>query len=221
MLPCVEEIEVPFTPAALTASVHGSGDTAVILGHGAGGDRRTPFLVRMAERLGGSGRRAVLYNFPYTEARRKLPDRPEILEGACVAVAEHVRRALGAARVVHGGKSMGGRIASQAVAKGAPADALVFLGYPLHPPGRPEMLRDRHLPGIVAPMLFLQGTRDSFARWDLIEGVVRTLGPRAMLHRVEGGDHSFVVPRKSGRSTAEAEEEIAATLLDWLARHGL
>lgn len=217
----MKEIEVPFAGAALTASVHGSGATSVILGHGAGGSRKTPFLVRMAERVADSGRQAVLYNFPYIDARRKVPDRPDVLEGACVAVAEHVRLALGGVRLVHGGKSMGGRIASQAVAKGAAAAALVFLGYPLHPPGRPEVLRDGHLPSIAAPMLFLQGTRDSFARWDLIEGVVHRLGPRATLHRLEGADHSFVVPRKSGRSTAETEEEIASAWLDWLARNGL
>lgn len=221
MLRCVEEVEVPFAEGVLTASSHGSGSTAVVLGHGAGGSRGTPFLVRIAERLAESGRRAVLYNFPYTDARRKVPDRPDVLEAACAAVGDHALRLPGAARVVHGGKSMGGRIASQAVAKGVPAAGLVFLGYPLHAPGRPDVLRDGHLPAVAAPMLFLQGTRDSFARWDLIEAVTHRLGPRATLRRLEGADHSFVVPRSSGRSTADVEEEIKMALLDWLAQNGL
>jgi predicted alpha/beta-hydrolase family hydrolase len=175
----------------------------------------------MAERLVASGRQVVLYNFPYTEARRKIPDPPGVLEASCAAVAEHARRELGAARLVHGGKSMGGRIASQAVAKGAPADALLFLGYPLHPPGRPETLRDRHLSEVAAPMLFLQGTRDSFARWDLIAALAERLGPRATLHRLEGADHSFRVPRAAGRSVADVEDELAATMIAWLAQRGL
>ena len=217
----MEEIEIPLAFGPVSASVHGSGETLLILGHGAGGNRKTPFLVRVAERVAAAGRRVVLYNFPYTEARRKVPDAPEVLEAACAAVAEHARRALGAARVVHGGRSMGGRIASQTVAKGAPADALVFLGYPLHPPGRPEVLRDRHLSKVEAPMLFFQGTRDAFARWDLIEAVAERLGPRATLHRLEGADHSFGVLKKSGRAAGDVEDEMLARLLVWLANHGL
>ena len=103
---------------------------------------------------------------------------------------------MGASRVVLGGRSMGGRIASQIVAGGTAADGLVFLGYPLHPPGKPEALRDRHLPQIDAPMLFVQGTRDAFARPDLLAAVLEKLGPKAWVHRVEDGDHSFAV-RKS------------------------
>jgi uncharacterized protein len=206
---------------AVTASVHGESPTSIVLGHGAGGNRRAPFMLRFAEALCASGRQVVLYNFPYSEARRKIPDPPGLLEATCAAVARHARRELGATRLVHGGKSMGGRIASQVVARGEPADGLVFLGYPLHPPGRPETLRDRHLPDVQAPMLFLQGTRDSFARWDLIADVVGRLGPRATLHRIEGGDHSFRVPRADGRSAGQVEDELAAATLAWLAQHGL
>ena len=221
MLRRVEEIEVPFAGGALTASSHGAGPTVVVLGHGAGSSRRTPFLVRIAERLAESGRRAVLYNFPYTDARRKVPDRPHVMEAACAAAGDHALRLPGAARVVHGGKSMGGRIASQAVAKGAAAAGLVFLGYPLHAPGRTDVLRDRHLPDVAAPMLFLQGTRDSFARWDLIEDLAGRLGPRATLLRIEGGDHSFHVPRADGRSAADVEKELTAATLAWLSQQGL
>ncbi len=221
MLGSVREIQIPVGEAAVSASVHGEGDSAVVLGHGAGGNRRTAFLLRIAEALAAAGRRAVLYNFRYTEERRRTPDPPELLEATARAVGDHVRSALGARRLVLGGKSMGGRIASQAVAKGSAADALVFLGYPLHPPGRPQILRDRHLPQVGVPMLFLQGTRDAFARWDLIEATTARLGDRATLHRLEGADHSFAVLKRSGRSAQEVEREILETLLAWLARHGL
>jgi uncharacterized protein len=215
------EIRIPAGDASVTASVHGSGGTVVALGHGAGGDRTTPFLRRVADGLASSGRAVVLYNFPYTDARRRAPDTPEVLEATARAVAEHARASLGARRVVLGGKSMGGRIASQAVAKGVAADGLLFLGYPLHPPGRPETLRDRHLPAIRVPMLFVQGTRDTFARWDLLQAVIGRLGPLATLHRVEEADHSFRVPKRTGRTTADVEAEIVEASLGWLAASGL
>jgi hypothetical protein len=116
---------------------------------------------------------------------------------------------------------MGGRIASQAVARGVPADALVFLGYPLHPPGKEETLRDRHLPQVTTPMLFLQGTRDAFACWPLIERVTNSLGDRATLHRVEGGDHSFGVLRRSGRDASEVEDELYQVATTWLTARSL
>ncbi len=112
-------------------------------------------------------------------------------------------------------------MASQAVARGLAADALVFLGYPLHPPGKEDRLRDAHLPAIPVPMLFLQGTRDAFARWDLIDGVTRRLGERATLHRLEGGDHSFVAPRGATPSTRELEAQMTAALVAWLDARGL
>ena len=217
----MEEVGVAVGESVVTASVHGEGEVAIVLGHGAGGSRRTPFLVWVAEALPASGRRAILYDFPYVAARRRIPDPPAILEATTRAVGERVRDAFGARRVVHGGKSMGGRIASQAVAKGLAADALVFLGYPLHPPGRPETLRDKHLPAVAAPMLFLQGTRDAFARWDLIEGVTSRLGAKATLHRVEDADHSFAVPKRTGRKPADVEAELHRTMAEWLAARGL
>lgn len=216
-----DEVRIPVGDLSVTASLHGSGGTIVALGHGAGGDRKTPFLRRVAEALASAGRGVVLYNFPYTDARRRAPDPPDVLEATARAVGEHARASLGARRVVLGGKSMGGRIASQAVAKGAAADGLLFLGYPLHPPGRPETLRDRHLPAIRVPMLFVQGTRDSFARWDLLEAVIARLGAMATLHRVEEADHSFRVPRRTGRTAPDVEAEIVEASLRWLAAKGL
>jgi hypothetical protein len=216
-----EEIRVPVRDFSITASVHGSGETVVALGHGAGGDRKTPLLARLASALAASGRGALLYNFPYTDAGRRVPDPPDVLEMTARAVAEHARGPLGARRVVLGGKSMGGRIASQAVAKGASADGLLFLGYPLHPPGRTETRRDRHLPKVGVPMLFVQGTRDAFARWDLIEALIERLGEAATLHRIEDGDHSFRVPKRTGRTAADVEGEVFEAALRWLAAKGL
>lgn len=215
------EARVPVGDGSISLSSHGEGRTAVVLGHGAGGDRRNPSLVALAEALAASGRRAVLYNFPYSEARRRRPDTTEVLEATTRAVADHVRGTFGAERLVHGGRSMGGRIASQVVAEGAPADGLVFLAYPLHPPGKPDALRDRHLPRISAPMLFVQGTRDAFARSDLLAAVLEKLGPRAELHRIEDGDHSFAVRKSTGRAKQDVTEEIHGTVLGWLEARGL
>jgi predicted alpha/beta-hydrolase family hydrolase len=214
------EIRVAVGEAAITASVHGEGRTAVVLWHGAGGDRRARLLLRIAESLAGSGRRVVLPNFPYSEARRRVPDPPALLEATVRAVAQHVRLEWSPERLVLGGKSMGGRIASQAVAQGLPADALVFLGYPLHPPGRTETLRDKHLPGVACPMLFVQGTRDNFARLDLLEPVIARLGDRATLHLVRDGDHSFGVPKRSGHDPAGVEREVFTVVTSWLDAHG-
>jgi len=214
-------VRIPAGGASVSASVHGEGKTAVVLGHGAGGDRKTRFLVELAEALAASGRQAVLYNFPYTEARRRAPDRPDILEATAQAVGQYARETLGADRLVLGGKSMGGRIASQAVAAGVPAEGLVFLGYPLHPPGKPEVLRDRHLPRLKAPMLFVQGTRDAFARFDLLQSVLDRLGESARLHRVEDGDHSFAVRKSTGRTAVDVRDEIHGVVLAWLEENGL
>lgn len=211
----MQEIEVAVGKARVSASVHGLGTTTLILGHGAGGNRRNPFLIRAAERLSGSGRRVVLPNFPYSEAGRRVPDPPALLEASVRSVAERVRAEWAPARLVLGGKSMGGRIASQAVAQGLAADALVFLGYPLHPPGRPEKLRDRHLAEVRCPMLFVQGTRDDFARLELLEPVIARLDLATLL-RVEGGDHSFGVLKRGGRAPQDVETELFSALLAWL-----
>ncbi len=205
----------------MPGSVYGSGRTVIVLGPGAGGSRRTPQLVRFAESLADSGRGVLLYDFPYRDQGRRTPDPPDVLEATARAVGDYARTTLGAARLVHGGKSMGGRIASQVVAAGAPGDGLILLGYPLHPPGKPGQLRDRHLPRVAVPMLFVQGTRDAFARPDLLDAVLARLGEKATLHRIEGGDHSFGVPKRSGRTAAEVEAEVERVLLGWLDRHRL
>ena len=219
----MREIRVPARDFSVSAAVFGEAPrrTAVVLGHGAGGDRRTPFLVRMAEALAASGRGALLYNFPYTDRGGRRPDPPDVLELTAAAVGEAARAEFAAQRLVTGGKSMGGRIASQAAAKGAKVDGLVFLGYPLHPPGKAEQLRDRHLPDITAPMLFVQGTRDAFARWDLLTAVLARLGPAATLFEIAEGDHSFAVPKRTGLTAADVEKQIQRAVIEWLDARGM
>jgi len=184
-------------------------ETVLVLAHGAGSGMRAPFMEGFAEEIGRLGVATLRFEFPYMRAGRRAPDRPPVLIDAWRdAFADGVSRA-GGRRVFAGGKSMGGRIASMAAAEGMPAAGLVFRGCPLHPPGRPEKIRDAHLPDVPVPMLFLQGSRDTFARPDLLAGVLARLGPRAQHVEVAGGDHSFRVPggprdaRVIGASLAE------------------
>jgi predicted alpha/beta-hydrolase family hydrolase len=213
-----ETIHIPCDGFEVSATLHGAGATTVILAPGAGGSRQTPALLRLAESLVASGRRVLLHNFRYRDLGRRIPDPGPLLEATAAAVACFARERLGARRLVMGGRSMGGRIASQAVARGTQADALVFLAYPLHPPGKPETLRDRHLPQISVPMLFVSGTRDAFARWDLLQTLLERLGPLATLHAIEGGDHSFVVKRGEAQTSAQAEAALTAAVLGFLDR---
>jgi predicted alpha/beta-hydrolase family hydrolase len=213
------EVGIPGTD--VTASVHGGGQTVVVLGHGAGGNRKNPMLRALAGTLELAGRAAVLYNFPYAEKGLRRPDPPAVLESTTRAAAAFALAATRARRVVHGGRSMGGRIASQVVAAGERADGLVFLGYPLHPPGQPERLRDAHLSRIAVPLLFVQGTRDAFAREDLLQVLMTRLGPNAELHRVAEADHSFGVLKRSGRTDEDVRAEVERAVLDWLGRHDL
>jgi predicted alpha/beta-hydrolase family hydrolase len=166
-----------------------------------------PLLHGFAECMREATFGTLRFNFPYVERGRKTPDPAPRLLDAYRSAFELAKTRAGAKHVLVGGKSMGGRIASMAVADGMAADGLVFLGYPLHPPGRADRLRDEHLPKIRVPMLFLQGTEDPFARFDLIQDLVHRLGRWAVLHPVEGGDHSFRV-----RGKARNDEETGRLL---------
>lgn len=187
---------------------------AVILAHGAGNGMDAPFLRAFQSGLAERGFLAVLFNFSYMEAGRRLPDPRPRLEACYQAVADFVRARFPSRKLIVGGKSMGGRIASHLVAGGYPADALLFLGYPLHPPGKPEQLRDQHLYGIPRPMLFLSGTRDSFATPDLLASVVARIGPHATLHWIPGADHSLKV---RGRPQNEVYAEALDVITGWAA----
>jgi uncharacterized protein len=182
----------------------------LVWAHGAGGDMNSPFLVGVALGLADSGVEVFRFNFPYRDAGRRAPDKQDRLEACYWGVAKHV--AASADRLFLGGGSMGGRIASHIVAGGFPAAGLAFQSYPLHPPGNPERMRDAHLHRIAVPMLFVSGTRDSFASGDLLDRTVASL-PGATLHRIEGADHGLKV---KGRPPADVIAEVVATIAGWM-----
>ena len=186
----------------------------LVLAHGAGNDMSSPLLEGFAEGLAATGVGCLRFNFLYVEQGRRGPDREPALREVWAAAFEEGTKHGESGWA--GGKSMGGRIASMMVADGnLPAAGLVFVGYPLHPPGKPERSRDAHLDDVRVPMLFLQGTADPFARWDILEPVVGRLGDRAVLHPIEGGDHSFRVRGrpKDDVGTGTALGEVAARFI--------
>ena len=188
-----------------------------VLAHGAGAGMRHPFLEAISQRLAEQGIATLRYQFRYMEQRSRRPDPPAVAAATVrAAVAEAARLAPGLP-LVAGGKSFGGRMTSTAQAEEPlpGVRGLVFLGFPLHPPGRPDDKRAEHLARVTIPMLFLQGTRDEFADWELLRPVVKRLGDRPTLHLVEGGDHSFKVPKKSGRSEGEVMGELARAIVTW------
>ena len=215
------DIEMPGGPLPGLWLDGGKAAPMLVLAHGAGAGMRSPFMAGIAEGLAARGVATLRFEFPYMAAGRKAPDRPQrLVESWRSAFAAGVDRAPGAAFA--GGKSMGGRIASMAAADGMPAAGLVFLGYPLHPPGRPERIRDAHLPAVTVPMLFVQGTRDTFARPDLLDAVLARLGPMATRIAVEGGDHSFRLPgeRRDGHAIGASLAEPVAGFVARVAATG-
>ena len=167
------------------------------------------------------GAGAVKFNFPYTEARRRTPDPRPVLERCHRAVLDAVAadRALLPPWIAIGGKSLGGRIASYLAAAGAPVRGVFFLGYPLHPAGKPDQLRADHLPSVPVPMLFVQGTRDALCDFERLREVLRGM-PRATLHVVEGGDHSFRLPRRNGKPEQAVWADVVGAVVAWLAGLG-
>src|SRR5262249_9568352 len=162
----------------------------------------------------------VTFNFPYSEQRRKIPDRPPVLEGCYREVIAAVRSHVASARraLFIGGKSMGGRIATQVAAAdpSLPVAGLVLLGYPLHPPGKPTERRDKHLPSIGRPMLFIQGTRDAFGTPEELTPLLQTLPAAATLYPVAQGDHSFKLSRKDPAAQAAAYGAVQHAIVAWV-----
>lgn len=195
--------------------------TTLILGHGAGAGQLHPYMQLFATGLAQRGFDTMTFNFVYMEQRRGAPDPKAKLEAcyrAVIDVAQKHKKLKGN-RLVIGGKSMGGRIASQVAATpdtAAHVSALVFLGYPLHPPGRPDKLRDAHLPEISAPMLFIQGSRDTFGTTDEIRDLIKRLHLVATLYPIEGGDHSLKVPKKGNPPQAEVYETTMDEIARWV-----
>jgi uncharacterized protein len=190
----------------------------VLLGHGAGANQLSGFMRMAAEGLAARGIDAMTFNFLYTEQKRSFPDPKARLESCYLKMIEEARKhgTLKKNRLVIGGKSMGGRIASQVAATHPDGIAgLVFLGYPLHPPGRPEKLRSEHLPAIKAPMLFVQGARDSFGTENEISELIKKLRLPATLYAIEGGDHSFKVPKSAGVPQQKVYEMVMDKVAEW------
>lgn len=193
--------------------------TAVIVAHGAGNDMDHPLLITFCEGLVNVGYTAVRFNFPYKERGRKVPDRQEILELTWQQVFRYVKDQAGYSfdRIIAAGKSMGGRVASQLAARGdLPCDGLLFLGYPLHPAGNKDKLRDEHLYRIRFPMLFFAGTRDTLCDLAMLKIVLGRLGDLAELEVIEGGDHSFKVPKSQAKSIEEVQAQILKRSVQWL-----
>lgn len=187
----------------------------LVVAHGAGAGMEHPFLRGFTDAMNDDGVATLRFNFPYREAGRKFPDRPPAAINTWrVAMAAAAERS-GGEPLWACGKSFGGRMASMAVAEGMPAAGLVYLGYPLHPPGKPEKLRDEHLYGLTLPMLFLQGTKDTFATPELLEAVAAKIGPTATIQWVEGGGHSFEVAGRK-RNAYDIGASVAAPVAAFL-----
>ncbi len=193
---------------------------AIVLAHGAGGTMAQPLVVAFADALAARGAIVLRFNFAYADAGRRPPDRAPMLAAAYRAAAAWLAaRPEAKGRVlVLGGKSLGGRVASGLAALGDRCDGVLLLGYPLHPAKRPDQLRDSHLAEVPCPLLFLEGTRDPLCDLALLRPVLRRLGRRATLVVIAGGDHSFAVPKSSGRSAEDVLAELADKSARWLTR---
>ncbi len=193
-----------------------------VFAHGAGAGMTHAFMTEAAEGLGGRGIATLRYQFPYMEKGGKRPDPPAIAQAAVRGAVTEATRLCPGLPLIAGGKSFGGRMTSQAQAK-APLPGVVglaFFGFPLHAAGKPSGERADHLEEVRVPMLFLQGSADKLAETGLLKPVVKKLGARATVHLVDGADHSFHVPKRSGRSDREVMAEILDAFAAWAAQLG-
>lgn len=188
----------------------------VVLAHGAGAGMTSPFMDHFARGLASDSLAVCRFNFLYSEAGKKAPDRQPVLEDTYRRVLDSLLAGGAPRRVFLGGKSMGGRIASHLAASGTQCDGLVFLGYPLHPPGRPDRMRDEHLASVEVPVLFVEGTRDPLCPLDTLSEVIRARSLAADVVVIEDGDHSLKVRKSSGRSTPEAWDEAVTAIARWI-----
>lgn len=189
-----------------------------VFAHGAGAGMAHPFMAEVAAGLAERGVATLRYQFPYMEKGSKRPDPPAVAHAAVRAAAAVAAQACPGLPLIAGGKSFGARMTSQAQAKAplAGVTGLAFFGFPLHPAGAPSSDRAAHLADVQIPMLFLQGTNDKLAELDLLKPVVKKLGARATLHLLDGADHSFHVPKRSGRSDGEVMTEALDAFAAWL-----
>lgn len=191
-----------------------------VLAHGAGAGMNHPFMTAIADGLASRGFAVLRFQFPYMEQGSKRPDRPQLAQATIRAAAAKAAELLPGLPLFAGGKSFGGRMSSQAQAE-QPLPAvrgLIFLGFPLHPAGKPSEKRAAHLAGIEVPMLFIQGTRDRLAEMPLLERTVTILDGVAELVAVDQGDHSFHVPARSGRTDQDVLGDVMDRMADWMRR---
>ena len=194
--------------------------TLLVFGHGAGAGMRHAFMEAIAGELATRGIATFRYQFPYMEQGKKAPNpRPILMKTVRSAVAA-AAEAAGDLPLLAGGKSLGGRMTSMAAADSPLPQicGLVFFGFPLHAPGRPSTERGDHLDKVAMPMLFLQGSRDKLAELELLRPICDRLGDRATLHVIEGGDHSFHVPKRSGKTDEQVLDELAKTVGEWASK---
>jgi predicted alpha/beta-hydrolase family hydrolase len=213
------QVEVEKTGAVSALLIRpASARVCFVFAHGAGAGMAHPFMETVAQGLSERGVATLRYQFPYMEKASKRPDSPAVAHAAVRAAVAEATRCCAGLRLIAGGKSFGGRMTSQAQAISPlpGVDGLAFLGFPLHPAGKPSDDRAKHLADIRVPMLFVQGTRDNLAELSLLEPVVKGLGPSASLHRVEGADHSFHVLARSGRNDREVMGEILDAFAGWI-----
>jgi predicted alpha/beta-hydrolase family hydrolase len=189
------------------------------MAHGAGAGMAHAFMADMANHLAGLGVATLRYQFPYMERGSKRPDMPKVAQATVRAAVAEASRLVPGLTLFAGGKSFGGRMTSQAQAASPlpGVRGLVFLGFPLHPPGQPSDARGAHLFDVRIPMLFLQGTRDELAELPLLQTLVGKLGARATLKLFDDADHSFHVPARSGRKDPEVRAEVADAMAEWIA----
>jgi predicted alpha/beta-hydrolase family hydrolase len=189
-----------------------------VLAHGAGAGMTHPFMAAVAQGLAERAVATLRYQFPYMEQGSKRPDAPKLAHATVRAAVLEASRLVPQLALFAGGKSFGGRMTSQAQAASPlpGARALVFLGFPLHPPGHPSQERAKHLFDVQVPMLFIQGTRDDFANSQLLAPLCKQLGARATLKLFQDADHSFHVPARTGRKDSEVRVELLDTLAEWI-----
>jgi len=195
----------------------GEGEPVLVLAHGAGSHMEHETILSLAGAARGAGLGVVRFDFPYRAEGRGAPDRMPKLKACYEAVIASVRSRLNPARLLMGGQSMGGRVASLVASEGLACDGLILLAYPLHPAGKPEQLRDAHLAGIGVPTLCVNGTRDALCQQALMEQVVAQLPPIFTMRWLEGADHGYRVLKRSGRSREEVFAEIGTVLGRWVA----
>jgi uncharacterized protein len=197
-----------------------SAPSLLVLAHGAGADMNHEYMSYFAEGLGSEELAVARFNFRYTDEGRRAPDKQPVLEDTYREVIDQLRDERSPRRLFIGGKSMGGRIGSHIVSEGIEASGLVYLGYPLHPPGKPERIRDQHLASIKVPQLFVEGTRDPFCPLDTLTKVIGRRRLKADVVAIQDGDHSLKVRKSSGRSTHQAWDEAIGAIAAWVAKVG-